>query len=298
MWKYKWWPLPALLLSMGFGAYWFECEIHQNCDCKKDAAVTNNVTPQAANLSISDSAWKLDIPDDFKFKSNGNQPHIPDVVMSNIDNFATHIKEAGVGKKTIDITGFYKSSETNNTTFKNLGEARAEAVKQLLVQKGIPEGNIFTFGKVKDDLAYDANDSTYGAIAFNVGNVGGAMSEEALFEPRKIYFETGKNQMVVTDELRAYFAQAKTYLSTHANDKLQIVGHTDNKGDSMKNEGLSKNRAIFVQGELGKQGLPATQTITDGKGQAQPFADNATEEGRKQNRRVEVTLVRGAGAPQ
>jgi OmpA-OmpF porin, OOP family len=297
MWKYKWWPLPALLLSMGLGAYWFECETHDNCNCKKDAAITTNVTPQAANLSISDSAWKLDIPDDFKFKSNGDQPHIPDVVMRNIDNFATHIKEVGASKKTIEVTGYYKSTETNNTKFKNLGEARAEAIKQLLVQRGIPEGNIFTVGIVKDDLAYDANDSTYGAVSFNVGNVGGAMSEAALFEPRKIYFETGKNQMVVTDELRAYFAQAKTYLSTHPNDKLQIVGHTDNKGDSLKNEALSKNRSIFVQGELGKQGLPATQTVTDGKGQAQPFADNATEDGRKLNRRVEVTLIKG-GATQ
>jgi OmpA-OmpF porin, OOP family len=297
MWKYKWWPLPALLLAMGLGSFWFECSILNHCNCN-DTPANNTITPSAASLSINDSAWQLNIPDDFKFKSNGNQPHIPDVVMSNIDNFATHIKEAGVGKKTIDITGFYKSSETNNTTFKNLGEARAETVKQLLVQKGIPEGNIFTFGKVKDDLAYDSNDSTYGAISFNVGNVGGTMSEDALFEPRKIYFETGKNQMVVTDELRAYFEQAKTYLSTHPNDKLQIVGHTDNKGDSMKNEALSKNRSIFVQGELGKQGIPAAQTITDGKGQAQPFADNATEEGRKLNRRVEVTLIKGGATTQ
>jgi OmpA-OmpF porin, OOP family len=294
MWKHRWWPLPALLLTMGAGAYWYECSVKDNCNCQQTAVTTNNVANASATgaLSISDSSWNLNIPDDFKFKSNTNEPHVPDIVASNLDSFARYITNAGTGKKTINLTGYYKSSETNNTKFANLGEARAEAVKAMLVRRGLPEGNIFTVGKVKDELAYDGNDSTYGAIRFDVANVGGTMSEDVLLEPRKIYFETGKNVMVVTDELSNYFKQASTFLSTHPDYFLQIVGHTDNKGDSLKNEALSKNRAIFVQGELAKKGIQSAQTTTDGKGQAQPFADNATEDGRKLNRRVEVAVVK------
>lgn len=296
MWKHRWYILPLLLVWMAGSSWWYICKIKKLCGCENcDTQQVTSVTSNAkGNLNIADSSWNLNIPDDFLWGKNGAAPAVSATMQQYLDSLQQHISLAGAGKKTISLTGLYTSAEKYNGNFANLGVARAEAVKQLLAQRGLPEGNIFTNGKIKEDLPFAANDSTYQAINFNIANVGAAMSEDLLFEPRIIYFETGKNSLQITDELSSYFTQADAYLKTHGNDKLSITGFTDNKGDSLKNEKLSKERAGFVQTELGKKGIVATQTTVEGKGQQNPIGDNTTDEGRQKNRRVEVVLVKAA----
>jgi len=73
----------------------------------------------------------------------------------------------------------------------------------------------------------------------------------------------------------------------------RIVGHTDALGSDSYNQALSERRARSVQEWLtanGGAGLPALQA--EGRGEAQPVADNTGDEGRQRNRRVEVLLER------
>jgi len=74
--------------------------------------------------------------------------------------------------------------------------------------------------------------------------------------------------------------------------KIDVVGHTDNKGKSEDNMILSLARAQAVKNYLIDK-LPqyADNTFIAGKGQDQPVADNATEQGRTKNRRVEIILT-------
>lgn len=69
------------------------------------------------------------------------------------------------------------------------------------------------------------------------------------------------------------------------------VGHTDSVGSDEFNQRLSLARANAVKAYLVSQGIDAARIRTDGKGESQPVADNATAEGRAKNRRVEIDVV-------
>ncbi len=69
------------------------------------------------------------------------------------------------------------------------------------------------------------------------------------------------------------------------------VGHTDSVGSDAYNQKLSIRRAEAVKAYLVSKGLDAARIYTEGKGEAQPLADNKTAEGRAKNRRVTVEVV-------
>jgi OOP family OmpA-OmpF porin len=69
------------------------------------------------------------------------------------------------------------------------------------------------------------------------------------------------------------------------------IGHTDSVGSNAYNEKLSLRRADAVKAYLVSKGLDQARLYTEGKGEAQPIADNATEEGRSKNRRVTIEVV-------
>jgi OmpA-OmpF porin, OOP family len=71
--------------------------------------------------------------------------------------------------------------------------------------------------------------------------------------------------------------------------KLEVGGHTDNVGTPESNLKLSDARAKSVTAALVKLGCEAVRLTAKGYGQANPIADNRTEEGRAKNRRVELT---------
>lgn len=77
------------------------------------------------------------------------------------------------------------------------------------------------------------------------------------------------------------------------NSKIKIVGYTDNVGNSSSNVTLSKNRAQSVVDYLRKKNIPESRfQLVDGKGDADPVADNSTEDGKAKNRRVVVTFLK------
>jgi len=72
---------------------------------------------------------------------------------------------------------------------------------------------------------------------------------------------------------------------------IQIAGHTDSTGTHAYNMKLSDQRAGSVKSYLAGRGVPAKRMQTVGAGPDYPIADNATPEGRAENRRVEITIV-------
>ncbi|MBC3373932.1 OmpA family protein [Pseudomonas sp. SWRI92] len=80
---------------------------------------------------------------------------------------------------------------------------------------------------------------------------------------------------------------------SHANvASIRVVGHTDSVGTDTYNEGLSERRAGSVVEYLLTQGLAPDKLTSEGKGESEPVADNETDEGRAQNRRVELHIQR------
>ena len=72
---------------------------------------------------------------------------------------------------------------------------------------------------------------------------------------------------------------------------FEVGGHTDSQGSDSYNQTLSERRANSVADYLANKGMPRARMVTIGAGEGHPVASNDTEEGRAQNRRVEITIV-------
>ncbi|MEZ4302528.1 MAG: OmpA family protein [Polyangiaceae bacterium] len=74
---------------------------------------------------------------------------------------------------------------------------------------------------------------------------------------------------------------------------VSILGFTDSRGDTKYNQELSQRRAIAVRAFLVARGVDPKQLTAEGKGPADPVADNGSAEGRANNRRVEIVIAPG-----
>jgi uncharacterized repeat protein (TIGR01451 family) len=75
--------------------------------------------------------------------------------------------------------------------------------------------------------------------------------------------------------------------------RIKIVGHTDSEGDANANVTLSQKRADAVRRYLVDKGIAGSRLQSEGHGEIEPVASNATEAGRAANRRVEFVVVGG-----
>lgn len=73
---------------------------------------------------------------------------------------------------------------------------------------------------------------------------------------------------------------------------IKVDGHTDSVGTDAYNQGLSERRAASVMNYLSAQGVAADKLTSHGFGESRPVADNDSDAGRAQNRRVEIHLDR------
>lgn len=84
---------------------------------------------------------------------------------------------------------------------------------------------------------------------------------------------------------------AMAIVKHHPNATFEVAGHTDGMGTDAYNEDLSQRRAGNVRAYLVEQGVDASRMTAVGYGEGQPVADNATDAGRAQNRRVELRIT-------
>jgi len=101
-----------------------------------------------------------------------------------------------------------------------------------------------------------------------------------------IHFETGKANILPDSE--NILGEIVKMLQQNPDVKLSVEGHTDNVGSAASNQALSEKRAQAVVLWLTAHGVDAARLKAKGWGQTKPVADNATEDGRAKNRRVEL----------
>ena len=108
----------------------------------------------------------------------------------------------------------------------------------------------------------------------------------------QISFKKGSSALPENIEKRV--GEFADYMKKHPNIKAKVVGHTSRTSVSGEkyNLNLSKQRAKIVEKELNKFGIHIDRLSADGKGFSEPVADNETLDGRVQNRRVEIELIR------
>ncbi len=115
---------------------------------------------------------------------------------------------------------------------------------------------------------------------------------------RGVNFEFDKSKL--TANAKTILDNVGDELKAYPSIKVEVAGHTDAKGSDEYNQKLSESRAASVMAYLVKLGIADERLTTVGYGEAQPIADNDTDEGRELNRRVELRILSGvvdASAP-
>ncbi|MBK9508178.1 MAG: OmpA family protein [Cytophagaceae bacterium] len=109
------------------------------------------------------------------------------------------------------------------------------------------------------------------------------------FKLDKVYFNLG--DATVLPESYDQLNQLADYLKNNPKLKIQIEGHTDNRGDADANKKLSLDRAYKVREYLVNKGIPGERIKFKGYGDTRPVVTNDKEENRRLNRRVEYKIL-------
>ncbi|MFJ3515436.1 OmpA family protein [Streptomyces sp. NPDC090131] len=137
-------------------------------------------------------------------------------------------------------------------------------------------------------------------IAEVVEDLGG---EQRRQETNQTVMMALQSEVLFPEDSAVFTAQAAARIQAIAQEinqqkatRIRVFGFTDDQGSYEHGKELSKKRADAVQAELAKT-VTDTNVVFDVRGYSEdyPIADNSTEEGRKKNRRVEITFPRGAG---
>jgi len=118
---------------------------------------------------------------------------------------------------------------------------------------------------------------------------------ERIGEGIKITFDSGilydVNKATLRPEAKANLDKLAVILNKYADTNILIEGHTDATGTDEYNLELSRNRASSVSNYLAGLAVDSKRFTTMGYGESQPIATNDTDEGRQQNRRVEIAIM-------
>ena len=107
---------------------------------------------------------------------------------------------------------------------------------------------------------------------------------------KTILFDTGKAS-IKKESLETLNAIAEI-MKQYPNSRFSIDGHTDSVGSDALNLKLSEDRAATVREYLTTRGLEGSRLESHGYGESRPIDSNNTAKGKKNNRRVEVTVIK------
>ena len=183
----------------------------------------------------------------------------------------------------VESTNISISKDGNNWI--NIGKVSG-GTAEIDITRYIDPGDIFHYVSLTD-LKSACGGGYPGADIDAVGAIGSAvqitLKASILFDFNKY---TLKNEM--QQELKEVAEQIKQYPGS----TIIIDGHTDNMGSEDYNQKLSEHRAAKVRDYLlSNEGLINYKIEINGYGESKPIAKNDTEEGREENRRVEILII-------
>lgn len=252
-----------------FSFYYYFCN---KCGCCGD-------TPAAVSALPA-------VPTAYPLSTNWDKSEV--IKGATFDAYKTGLLAKGGLADTLVVKGLYRSGEKDGP---KLGLARAESVKKMLAGEW-PADRIRTVAEMVND-GMNADKPTGEAVTFDWIKGIINRTESTIIETANsatILFPFGST---ARDRDRKVEDYLKNLCQAHAKDgaTFTIVGHTDNVGNAQSNVTLGLNRAKAVAAVLSRCGIASSRIQTDSKGSSEPIADNNTDEGRHQNRRVVITVT-------
>ncbi len=193
------------------------------------------------------------------------------------------------GTDILEITGLYYEGET--TAGQNIGLERAREVREAFFGD-LPEDRIRLRARADENVAF-AQDHYFQAAQFEWISTEETVSEtvEELADRIIIRFPYNSVEKDYDPDVDEYLQKLADRVET-TGESVRLTGHTDNTGTPEYNMDLGMRRAQQIRLILINQGVPADQITVESKGETQAVAPNATDEGRHENRRVEVRLIK------
>jgi outer membrane protein OmpA-like peptidoglycan-associated protein len=184
------------------------------------------------------------------------------------------------------ISGLYVANGGEEWVTIGCFDPAANALERIRPKRGVPSVNAYYY--IEDvfiGLAMTEHDGPSVVMGTNT-----EYSEGQNFILPGVFFTTGESRLSqagidTLDDLL-------TELHNCTGCRMEVIGHTDDQGSEEFNKALSQARAEEVAAYIKSKISLGQGTLTKGMGASQPVADNTTEEGRAQNRRVEIIIHR------
>lgn len=213
------------------------------------------------------------------------------------------------GSSSVSVISEKKEIIKNKVEVPNFNKTNSTVRIQVWRQKN--RFRMYVDGKKYWDLPTAFSDSKYNQIIFFIGTYKNTIDkffisnlklaeagedkrhkliETGTFTTNEILFDT--NKATIKSSSTTVLTELGKALSENPNVNIAIVGHTDSDGKDSDNQKLSEQRSESVKNYLSKNfSIELHRMTTSGKGESAPLTDNNTEDGKKQNRRVEFNII-------
>jgi outer membrane protein OmpA-like peptidoglycan-associated protein len=268
--------------------WYFVCKIRGLCDGGR---------PFTLALLDDDGTVLLKGYEQFAFDTTKVSPLLTDNNKKFLVAVANYLNQHN--SKDITITGFYRPSEANlrmsSGFFENIGVARADRIRLLLVRNGVEEVRIkLDYQQYADELLLEplvfqlflnAQPSAFERTAFKFTDM---TYSDANFEYNSTEFRPGERFV-------AYADSVKLFLTQNPGKIVRIIGHTDSIGSDAYNDPLGLERASNAKFYFERLGV-TSEIIVESFGKKKPVAPNSLStgednpEGRQKNRRVNFVI--------
>ncbi len=261
------------LSSLGAGIAGTTKNITSNINSKVDATtnVSNNsmmkwLLPLLLLLLAGGLLWYF-----LKGCNNNTGGNIGTDITNVADSMKTEVQDAGTDiANTVDNAG---------DSLKNKATGAIDALGAFFKRK-LPNGI---------ELNIPENGIENKLVKF-VEDANRPVDKTTWFTMDRILFETGKSTL--KKESDEQINNIVEIMKAYPAMQLKVGGYTDNTGDAKANLKLSEERATTVMNAIVKKGIDAARLKAEGYGQEHPVATNDTEEGRQQNRRIDVRITK------
>ena len=283
-------PILGFIVLVLFARWWYVCQIMGACGSNEDTTTTEEPT-RLKTLSVNDQGRAVFSGyDQFEFNTNQDQPNLNASNEDFLDKIAGYLQQNN--DLLLNITGGFGRDELDASTsfFENLGLCRANSIRSLLAQRGIPLNRITLSHNTgtpelrKQPLIFDFYTQVqridFTALAYTFEDM--TFSDES-FVPKGAEFRPILPLVQYADSVREY-------LALHKEKKLSIVGHTDNNGDAKSNLKLGLERAQNTLRYFRELGIPLGQMAAYSEGGKHPVSKNDTEVGKRRNRRINFII--------
>ncbi|MFK7810831.1 MAG: OmpA family protein [Saprospiraceae bacterium] len=281
------------LMWGSFARYHYVCKIKKHCGEEQEEPI-ENTRPKTLNLTFGEEVV-LEGYEQFAFNNGSSLPDLSKDNKTFLDALANILKEQP--ERSLTITGRMLTTEADsalqNTIQENLGLARAELMRNLLVARGVDESRI--------SLDYETVNAErlIEPISFSLFPRG--VNEEQPSEYEKVQFsfldmtysdanfEKDSDAFTPGSAFLLYADSVITYMNNNPAKNLTIIGHTDSDGNDFYNEELGMRRAKSASRYFKNKGLQS-EIKTASMGEKKPVAPNDSDQNMQKNRRVNFKI--------